>query len=69
MSVADMAGVKVRSYNKATARLAELTGMTPISIEAAEISQAMSAGVINLAHHLCRHRPGQQGLGTAQPLL
>jgi TRAP-type C4-dicarboxylate transport system substrate-binding protein len=46
-SVADMAGVKVRSYNKATARLAELTGMAPISIEAAEISQAIAAGVIN----------------------
>ncbi len=46
-TVADMAGVKVRSYNKATARLAELTGMAPISIEAAEISQAMSAGVIS----------------------
>ena len=46
-SVADMSGVKPRSYNKATARLSELTGMTPISIEAAEISQAISAGVIN----------------------
>jgi TRAP-type C4-dicarboxylate transport system substrate-binding protein len=46
-SVADMSGVKVRSYNKATARLAELTGMAPISIEAAEISQALSAGVIS----------------------
>jgi TRAP-type C4-dicarboxylate transport system substrate-binding protein len=46
-SVADMAGVKVRSYNKATARLAELTGMAPISIEAAEISQALAAGVIS----------------------
>jgi TRAP-type C4-dicarboxylate transport system substrate-binding protein len=46
-AVGDMAGVKVRSYNKATARLAELTGMVPISIEAAEISQAMAAGVIN----------------------
>ncbi len=45
-SIADMAGVKVRSYNKATARLAELTGMAPISIEAAEISQALAAGVI-----------------------
>jgi TRAP-type C4-dicarboxylate transport system substrate-binding protein len=45
-SLADMAGVKVRSYNTATARLAELTGMAPISIEAAEISQALSAGVI-----------------------
>jgi TRAP-type C4-dicarboxylate transport system substrate-binding protein len=46
-AVPDMAGVKVRSYNKATARLAELTGMVPISIEAAEISQAIAAGVIN----------------------
>jgi TRAP-type C4-dicarboxylate transport system substrate-binding protein len=46
-SVADLAGIKVRSYNKATARLSELTGMVPISIEAAEISQALSAGVIS----------------------
>ena len=45
-NVADMAGIKVRSYNKSTARLAELTGMSPVSIEAAEISQAMAAGVI-----------------------
>ena len=45
-SVADMKGVRVRSYNTATARLAELSGMVPISIEAAEISQALSAGVI-----------------------
>jgi TRAP-type C4-dicarboxylate transport system substrate-binding protein len=46
-SVEDMSGVKIRSYNKATARLAELTGMAPVSIEAAEISQAIAAGVIN----------------------
>jgi len=45
-SVADMKGIKVRSYNKSTAKLAEGTGMTPVSIEAAEISQAMAAGVI-----------------------
>jgi TRAP-type C4-dicarboxylate transport system substrate-binding protein len=45
-AVSDMSGVKVRSYNKATARMAELTGMAPISIEAAEISQALAAGVI-----------------------
>ena len=30
-STADMVGVKVRSYNKSTARLAELTGMAPVS--------------------------------------
>ena len=45
--VADMAGIKVRAYNKASARIAALTGMTPVSLEAAEISQGMSAGVIN----------------------
>ncbi|MCP4182449.1 MAG: TRAP transporter substrate-binding protein, partial [Hyphomicrobiales bacterium] len=44
-SVADMKGVKFRSYNSATARLAELTGMLPVSIEAAEISQAFATGV------------------------
>ena len=44
-SVADMKGVKFRSYNNATARLAELTGMLPVQIEAAEISQAFATGV------------------------
>ena len=44
-SVADMKGIKFRSYNTATARLAELTGMLPVTIEAAEISQAFATGV------------------------
>lgn len=44
-SVADMAGLKFRSYNNATARLAELTNMLPVTIEAAEISQAFATGV------------------------
>ena len=44
-SVADMEGVKFRSYNNATSRLAELTGMLPVTIEAAEISQAFATGV------------------------
>ncbi|KIN65531.1 Peptide ABC transporter, solute-binding protein [Sulfitobacter noctilucae] len=44
-SVADMKGLKFRSYNNATARLAELTGMLPVTIEAAEISQAFATGV------------------------
>ncbi|MEM1300808.1 MAG: TRAP transporter substrate-binding protein [Pseudomonadota bacterium] len=44
-STSDMAGVKFRSYNSATARLAELTGMLPVQIEAAEISQAFATGV------------------------
>lgn len=44
-SAADMEGLKFRSYNNATARMAELTGMLPVSIEAAEISQAFATGV------------------------
>lgn len=44
-SVEDMKGIKFRSYNTATARLAELTGMLPVQIEAAEISQAFATGV------------------------
>jgi len=44
-SVADMQGIKFRSYNNATARLAELTAMLPVQIEAAEISQAFATGV------------------------
>lgn len=44
-SVADMKGIKFRSYNNTTARLAELTGMLPVTIEAAEISQAFATGV------------------------
>ncbi len=44
-SVAEMAGIKFRSYNNATSRFAELTGMLPVTIEAAEISQAFATGV------------------------
>jgi TRAP-type C4-dicarboxylate transport system substrate-binding protein len=44
-SVADMEGIKFRSYNASTARLAELAGMIPVQIEAAEISQAFATGV------------------------
>lgn len=44
-SVADMAGTKFRAYNAATARIAELAGMTPVQIEAAELSQALATGV------------------------
>lgn len=44
-SVADMKGIKFRSYNNTTARMAELTGMLPVQIEAAELSQALATGV------------------------
>ncbi|MEL6267198.1 MAG: TRAP transporter substrate-binding protein [Pseudomonadota bacterium] len=44
-SVADVEGVKFRSYNTATARMAELMGMLPVQVEAAELSQALATGV------------------------
>ena len=44
-SVADMKGIKFRSYNTATARMAELAGMLPVQVEAAELSQALATGV------------------------
>ena len=45
-SVADLKGLKCRAYNSATIRIAELTGMAPTKIEAAEISQAFSTGAV-----------------------
>ncbi len=44
-SGADLAGLKFRAYNAATARLAELAEMQPVQIEAAELSQALATGV------------------------
>ena len=42
--VADMEGIRFRTYNAATARLAELAEMLPVHIEAAELSQALATG-------------------------
>lgn len=44
-SAEDMKGIKFRAYNAATARIAELSGMAPVQIEAAELSQALATGV------------------------
>lgn len=44
-TLADVEGLKFRAYNTASARLAELAGMLPVQIEAAEISQAFATGV------------------------
>ncbi len=44
-SLADAEGLKFRAYNTASARLAELAGMLPVQIEAAEISQAFATKV------------------------
>ncbi len=45
-SGADLKGVKWRAYSPATARIAELVGAQPVTVQAAELSQAMATGVI-----------------------
>ena len=46
-SVADMKGLKMRAYNPNTAKIAELVGAQPVTIQAAELAQAMTTGVVN----------------------
>ena len=45
-SAADMKGLKFRSYSPATSRLAELVGAQPVTIQAAELPQALATGVV-----------------------
>jgi TRAP-type C4-dicarboxylate transport system substrate-binding protein len=44
-SVADLKGIKWRAYSPATARIAELVGAQPVTVQAAEVSQAFATGV------------------------
>ena len=46
-SAADMKGLKWRAYSPATARIAELVNAQPVTVQAAELSQAMATGVID----------------------
>ena len=46
-SAADLKGVKWRAYSPATARIAELVGAQPVTVQQAELSQAMATGVID----------------------
>ncbi|MEJ6022588.1 TRAP transporter substrate-binding protein [Ramlibacter sp. PS4R-6] len=46
-SVADMRGLKWRAYSPATAKIAELIGAQPVTIQAAELTQALATGVVN----------------------
>lgn len=46
-SVADLQGVKFRAYNAATSRLAELMAAIPTTVQAAEVPQAFSTGVVD----------------------
>jgi TRAP-type C4-dicarboxylate transport system substrate-binding protein len=46
-SAADMKGLKWRAYSPATARIAELVGAQPVTVQQSELSQAMATGVVD----------------------
>lgn len=46
-SAADMKGLKWRAYSPATAKIAEIVGAQPVTIQQAELSQALATGVID----------------------
>jgi TRAP-type C4-dicarboxylate transport system substrate-binding protein len=46
-TVEDMKGLKWRAYNVGTARIAELVGAQPVTIQAAELAQALATGAVN----------------------
>jgi len=46
-SVVDMKGLKWRAYSPATNKIAELVNATPVTIQAAELSQALATGVVD----------------------
>ena len=45
-SVVDMRGLKWRAYSPATAKIAELIGAQPVTVQAAELSQALATGIV-----------------------
>ncbi|UOD49797.1 TRAP transporter substrate-binding protein [Orrella daihaiensis] len=46
-SIADMEGVKFRTYNSTTEKMATLMKAVPTTVEAVEIPQAFTAGIVN----------------------
>src|SRR5439155_3464316 len=45
--VSDMKGLSWRVYNASTQRIAEIVGAYPVTIQAADLPQALSTGLIN----------------------
>ena len=45
-AAADLKGIKWRAYSPATSRIAELVGAQPVTIQAAEVSQAFATGTV-----------------------
>ena len=47
VNAADMKGLKWRAYSPATSKIAELVGAQPVTIQAAELSQALATGIVD----------------------
>lgn len=45
-TIADLKGTKWRAYSPATSRIAELVGAQPVTIQAAELAQALATGTV-----------------------
>jgi len=45
--IEDMNGLKMRAYNVGTTRIAELVGAQPVTVQAAELPQALATGTVN----------------------
>jgi TRAP-type C4-dicarboxylate transport system substrate-binding protein len=46
-SIEDMKGLKWRAYNVGTARIGELVGAQVVTVQAADLAQALATGVVN----------------------
>ena len=49
--LADLKGTKMRAYNPATTRIAELVGAQPVTIQLAELPQALATGGVDSKLH------------------
>lgn len=46
-AVADLKGLKMRTYNVGTTRIAELAGAQGVTVQAADLAQALATGTVN----------------------
>ena len=46
-ALADLKGTRMRAYNPATARIAELLGAQPVTVQLAELPAALATGAVN----------------------
>jgi TRAP-type C4-dicarboxylate transport system substrate-binding protein len=46
-AIGDLKGMKIRSYSPTVARMIELMGAQPVTVQAADLTQALSTGVVS----------------------